>query len=240
METDTLFRSYYYSRADFVDGTTEFHNLCRQFLTPGETILEIGAGPINRTSGFLSTVGTVLGVDVSDEVLTNTSLADARVYDGSRLPFPDAHFRACVSDYVIEHIGNPSDHFREIARVLQPSGIYCFRTPNLYHYVTLASRLLPHSLHLRLANRLRAQDLSAHDPYPTVYRANTRARIRALSEPVGLAARVLRNVEKEPSYGRISPHLFFPMMAYERIVNSSQAFESLRVNIFGVLQKVTA
>ena len=44
-------------------------------------------------------------------------------------------------------------------------------------------------------------------------------------------------IEKEPMYGLASRLLFFPMLAYERAVNSSEAFAGLRSNIQAVLEK---
>jgi SAM-dependent methyltransferase len=236
MKTDQLFTKYYYSRPEFVDGTTEFHNLCAQFIAVGQKILEIGPGPANATSAFLASRGPVVGVDVSDEVLGNKYLVEARLYNGRQLPFEDASFPACVSNYVLEHIQDAKEHFYEVRRVLRPGGVYCFRTPNLWHYVAMISKALPHGFHLRLANRMRGMAKEAHDPYPTRYAANTRGRIQRLSAP-GMRVLLLRTIEKEPSYGRISPALFFPMMAYERLVNNFTIFEGLRANILGVVQK---
>jgi SAM-dependent methyltransferase len=237
MKTEVLFAKYYYSRPEFVDGTTEFHRLCTRLLPVGERVLEIGAGPTNATSAFLASQGPVVGVDISHEVLGNVCLTEARVYDGLQIPFEDASFAACVSDYVLEHVVNPREHFREVGRILRPGGVYCFRTPNLWHYVTLGSKILPHRLHTHIANGLRGLGNDAHEPYPTVYAANTKSRIRRLAVASGLQAVLLETIEKEPSYGRTNTALFLLMMAYERLVNSSRLLGGLRVNILGVLQQ---
>ena len=132
------------------------------------------AGPTNPTSSFLASLGNLTGLDVSEEVKQNCYLQDARVYDGGAFPFPSQSFDLCVSNFVLERVSvHPVTHFREVARVLKPAGKYCFRTPNLWHYIPLAASLTSHSVHLKLANRLRGLDDSAHDPWPTVYRANT-------------------------------------------------------------------
>jgi hypothetical protein len=90
---------------------------------------------------------------------------------------------------------------------------------------------MPHSLHLRLANRLRSLDADAHDPYPTRYRANSRGRLRKLCRTAGIGDAVITMIEPEPSYGRAHALLFYPMMAYERVVNLSSAFSCFRCNI---------
>jgi hypothetical protein len=61
MMIEALFARYYYSRPEFVDGTTEFHRLCAKFIPVGERVLEIGPGPTNATSAFLASRGIVVG-----------------------------------------------------------------------------------------------------------------------------------------------------------------------------------
>jgi ubiquinone/menaquinone biosynthesis C-methylase UbiE len=235
--TEHLFERFYYSNPAFLNGTSEFHELIIRFAGANARILEIGAGPSNRTSRFLASLGSLTGVDISDEVFQNDALANAQVSNGSLLGFPDESFDLCVSDFVLEHVTDPDVHFREVARVLAVEGFYCFRTPNLWHYVAFVSRVLPHGMHLKYANRLRNLGPQAHDPYPTVYRSNTRRALRRLSENAGLEIVELRMIEKEPSYAKLSALLFWPLLGYERTVNSHRALENFRANILGVIVK---
>ena len=236
---DRLFAEYYYARPDFIDGTTRFHDTCSGSIRRGSTILEIGAGPANTTSAHLAALGAVVGLDISDEVQLNPHLASAHVYDGGAFPFDSESFDACASNYVLEHVGDPDTHFAEVARVLRPGGVYCFRTPNIWHYIVLASTCVPHAVHKALANRMRRLD-GAHDPYPTFYRANTRRTIARLAGMAGLATVGLPTIEAEPWYGRSRALLFYPMLAYERVVDGSETFAGFRANILGVLQKPSA
>jgi SAM-dependent methyltransferase len=141
-----------------------------------------------------------------------------------------------VSNYVLEHVPNAEVHFQEIFRVLKPGGIYFFRTPNIWHYVTIGSRLLPHSAHVAIANRLRGLK-DAHDPYPTVYRANSRAAINRLANQSRLVPVRLEMIEAEPSYGAAHPFLFYSMMAWERFVNRFERASMFRANILGMITK---
>jgi hypothetical protein len=61
--------------------------------------------------------------------------------------------------------------------------------------------------------------------------------LRRFAAQSGLTPVELRMVEKKPSYARSSPLLFFPMMFYERLVNSSEMFAVPRAAIFGVVRK---
>ena len=235
--TQHLFEKYYFSRPGYTGGTKPFHEICISRIGRESEILEIGAGPSNQTTEALSRIGSVTCVDVDPEVLGNVFCSKAQVFDGLRLPYPDGSFDACVSNWVLEHVEHPEAHFKEVARVLRPGGVYCFRTPNLFHYVTIGSRLTPHSIHLAAANRLRGRGSDAHDPYQTFYRANTRHRLDRLIQDSGLETNLLQLMEPEPSYGRLHAALFYPMMMYERIVNSTKFLSNFRIIIFGVCTK---
>src|SRR5262249_32594006 len=163
-----------------------------------------------------------------EEVLANDSLAEARVYDGNTLPYAAGSFDACVSYYVMEHVPDPVAHLREVARVLRKTGAYFICTPNLWHYVTLSSFLLPYWAHRKVASRLRGLGDGAHEPYATVYRANTPRALQRAARAAGLSIAVLELIEFEPCYGRCHSALFYPMMAYERLVNSSPLFAPFR------------
>ena len=221
----------YYPKSRFEGGTVPFFRLCRDNISSHSRILEIGAGPTNECTKTLSGIGDVTGIDIDPDVKNNRFLSQAVVYDGRNMPFKDATFDACVSNWVLEHVEHPVEHFREVARVLRPGGVYCLRTPNLYHYVSMGARLLPHSMHLLIANRLRRLPADAHDPYPTWFRSNSRNKLKKLCRMAGLDQPAITMLEPEPDYGRAHPILFYPFMAYERLVNGSRIFEGVRLTI---------
>jgi SAM-dependent methyltransferase len=202
----------------------------------GARILEIGAGGENPTSNCLSQLGPTTGLDISDEVLGNRALSEAYVYDGDSFPFPDASFDFCVSNFVLEHVKDPETQFREVHRVLAMNGAYLLRTPNLLHYTSLAAWVLPNALH-GVSNRLRGFPPGARAPFPTFYRANTAAKLKGYCARVGLEVVFIRMIEKEPSYGRLHPALFYPMMVYERCVNAFERLAPFRSNIIALLRK---
>ncbi|HEU5340122.1 class I SAM-dependent methyltransferase [Edaphobacter sp.] len=235
--TQALFDKYYYSRPEFEGGELPFFRLCREQIPSGAKILEVGSGPSNDCSKILSEIGPVTGLDIDPDVKTNRWLSQAHVFDGKQMPFADASFDACVSSFVLEHVSHPVEHFAEVGRVLRPGGVYCLRTPNLIHYVSAGAYIMPHFVHLLLANRLRELPKDAHDPYPTWYRSNTRSKLRRLCLASGLGEPVITMIEPEPSYGRAHPLLFYPMMAYERFVNSSDALSGFRITMLLVAHK---
>ena len=52
------------------------------------------------------------------------------VMNQSDLPFDDDCFDVVLSFDVFEHIPEPDQHLREVARVLKPNGCYLLQTPN--------------------------------------------------------------------------------------------------------------
>jgi ubiquinone/menaquinone biosynthesis C-methylase UbiE len=229
---------YYQSRPGWVDGTQRFWNLLSAHIAQGSAILEVGAGPSNQTTRFMSELGEVTGIDLDPAVEANDFCTHARVFDGCRIPADDASFDASVSNYVLEHVEDPVALLGECHRVLRPGGIVAFRTPNLWHYVSLIARITPHAFHERVA--LKAQNASedAHDPYPTFHRMNTRATCRKMLESAGFECLVLDCLEGEPAYGLFSRLAFYPMMAWERILNSTDRLEDLRANIHCIARKL--
>lgn len=228
---------FYESRPGWVCGTTEFHELCRELTPTGATLLEIGAGPSNATSRYLATIGAVYGIDIDSEVLRNDALREAHVFDGTTLPFADESIDVCVSNWVVEHLTNPEAHLVEVRRVLKPGGIYAFRTSNCWHYIGGIAHLTPHWFHVLVANRLRNLPVGTRDPYPTMYRMNSRRKVLQLAHRCGLAVERLRMVEKEPSYGMGSRLLFLAFLAYERLVNSTDLLAPFRATIHCAMRK---
>jgi 2-polyprenyl-3-methyl-5-hydroxy-6-metoxy-1,4-benzoquinol methylase len=130
----------------------------------------------------------------------------------------------------LEHLENPSDVFKELARVLKSDGQFLFKTPNRRHYMPLIARITPLWFH-KFYNGLRGR---AHeDTFPTVYKANRPSDILVAMAETGLRADELKLVESGPEYLRLSALTYVFGIAFERIVNSSQTFSQLRVIIIG-------
>jgi SAM-dependent methyltransferase len=238
MSTRELFERYYFARPEYEDFEHSFRGFLRTHIPRDARMLELGAGPGGPTSQFLAEWSSELfAADVSPEVGLNPFPIGAVVFDGNSLPIADASIDACVSDYVLEHVENPDTHFREVARVLRPGGVYVFRTPNLFHYVPIGARLIPNWAHNVLSKRLRGLSDESHDVYPTFYRANTERAVKALARRSELTVASLVFKEPAPAYGAGSPALFYPMMLYERAVNASDALRNFRVNMFCALVK---
>lgn len=132
----------------------------------GAQVLEVGTGAGFIAAYFASRVGptgAVSAVDVMDQRQVREGFEFKLVRDTS-LPFEDASFDICVSNHVLEHVGDraaQADHLREIRRVLRPTGWLYLAVPNRWtliepHYKLPLLSWLPRSLrdvYVRAAGR---------------------------------------------------------------------------------------
>jgi phosphatidylethanolamine/phosphatidyl-N-methylethanolamine N-methyltransferase len=117
-----------------------FHYLDRR---PHQRILEIGIGPGSTLEKYPSYTNLV-GIDISAPMieqarkragqLNGGSTYDFHVMDAANLEFPENHFDAVISAYVITTVQDPYKVCREILRVVKPGGqiivINHTRSPN--------------------------------------------------------------------------------------------------------------
>ncbi len=170
--------------------TVAFYTEVNARLRPDMTVLNLGAG---RGVGFerskspyevnLFTIqGKVreyVGADPDHSAIARNMHVDRRVpiERGKPLPFSDGEFDLILCDWVLEHVTEPAFFANEVARVLQPGGWFCARTPNRWGITAVGASLIPSKLHRRVLRRV-APHRREEDIYPTVYRMNTRTKIR--------------------------------------------------------------
>lgn len=170
------------------DGNAEFYGRINSLLLPEMHVLDLGAGRgwqlevLDRFRRDLATlqgkVARVIGVDVDDAVMQNAVLDEAHVYDGSRLPLPDASVDLVMSDWVLEHIEDPGIFSAEVDRVLRPGGWFCARTPHFLSFISIASRMVPNRLHAKVINKAQDGKRQSIDVFPTHYRLNSLGALR--------------------------------------------------------------
>lgn len=109
---------------------------------PDMKILDVGCGPGTITADLAALVpdGTVIGIDMSEEVLSQARKnADARQLTNIRfengvvhaLKYPDSGFDVVHVHQVLQHCGEPVKALLEMKRVLKPNGIVAVREADM-------------------------------------------------------------------------------------------------------------
>jgi SAM-dependent methyltransferase len=181
------------------------YTLCAPLFGPGR-VLDVGCG-VGHSFHRLAPRVTV-GVDVDAASLAGqdrkTVVADMR-----ELPFEDASFASVIASHAIEHVPNPGRAVAEVARVLKPTGIAAFVTPNRltfgrpdeiidpYHYIEFDPGEL-RSLCEGSFNRVEVRGLFASERYMELFREE-RATLDSLlrRDPLRVRRFVPRRVRQE-------------------------------------------
>jgi len=223
---------------EYWDNDHVFLRAIEACIGPGSVVLDLGAGAGLKFKYALKSKvepkGEIVGADFDARVCENPLLHRGVVIDGARLPFEDNTFDVVFSRYVLEHVANSAEFLDEVSRILKPGGSFIYLTPNKWHYVAIASRCTPHSFHAWY-NRLRGREET--DTFPTLYRLNSRSAVRRHFARSGFLEENLIMRECCPNYLMLTAPLFLLGVAFERLVNSSQVFAGLRVNILGHFSK---
>ena len=128
------------------DGTIEFYSRVNSLVNSSTILLDYGAGDgktvLNdvceyrkNLRDFRKRVRTVFGADVSDAIFENEIIdTPLKIEADGKIPLLSDSVDIVVSDFVFEHISDPTQVIGEIERVLKPGGILCVRTPNKWSY----------------------------------------------------------------------------------------------------------
>ncbi len=217
------------------DPVATFVDRLQRLVKPSDDVLDLGAGTGELNSHALKgRVHRLVGVDVDPRVGTNRLLDAGVRADIAMLPFRSDSLDVVFSIYVLEHVEQPGELAAEIARVLRPGGVCLMLTPNFLHYVTLISQLTPTRFH-RWINARRGRP--AEDTFPTAYRLNSRRALEQTFGGAGFERVSIDLIEVQPNYLMFSPLSYAMGVAYERLVNATEALAPFRVNLIAVFRK---
>jgi SAM-dependent methyltransferase len=200
---------------------------------PDTVLLDAGCGEGGLTTDYQEQAKQVVGIDRYLIPIRNTihlkNIADA---DLIALPFPDQTFSLITCSWVLEHLRQPEDVFREITRVLKPGGHFVFITPNTYNYLIWARRLIPNRVSTPVVDKIyqRGEDYI----FPTFYRANTRRSIDGYLVSLGYTCHRFEYVS-DPTYTAFNEPLFRLSMVLEKVLDV--VWKQSHVHLVGCYQK---
>jgi SAM-dependent methyltransferase len=214
---------------------SRYDELAQAAARAARQVLVFGAGRGRKELDLRGSGREVVGVDVSDDVLSNPLLDRCVVYDGRHLPFADDAFDLCCTHSVSEHLPDPAATFVELARVVEPGGRLVLKTPNKWFYAMVVNRLVPGAWRAPVLQF--ATGRVSRDVFPAVYRANTFGDLRRLLARAGFVEVELHGHLHGAGYLAWSLPSYLAGVLYERVVNLSDAFEPLRGHFVGEFLK---
>jgi SAM-dependent methyltransferase len=155
--------------------------------------------------------------------------------DLTNIPLPAGTVDLIISQSVFEHLAEPEQVYRELARVLRPGGRVIFLTANMWDYGTAVARLVPNRFHAKIVAKVEGR--AEEDTFPTQYKTNRRRDIERLARGANLEVASLEYLNQYPNYFMFSGVLFFFGMLYERLTSAFAFLAPLRGWILCTLRK---
>lgn len=171
-EYDAWHQQVFESEPSHHDDTSPWYKIVLEYMVPiaGKKALEVACGRGGFASVLASQGATAFGADFSAAALNiarqrsieNKASPVALVQtDAQQLPYPDESFDIVVSCETIEHLPDPMQGLREMARVCRTDGLLYLTTPNYFNAMGL------YYLYARL--RSRKATPGADQPYDRVF-----------------------------------------------------------------------
>ena len=167
------------------DAYTTFIHIADSSCPAGGRVVDLGCGEEEYLSCLLEKAGEVLGVD--ERCLQGSYHRHLQADLDRKIPLQDESVDLAASKFLLEHLEDPHRFFREVHRILRPSGRIVLMTPNLLYYPygfnLLLSRLLSQKTRMRLVQAFSGRP--ADDIFPVHYRCNTPKTMREGLERAG-------------------------------------------------------
>jgi SAM-dependent methyltransferase len=191
-------------------------------LVPGTVALDAGCGRTTRLRFFRDRIVRLVGVDSDEEAARQNPYLDAFVPADldEPLPLEDDSFDLVYANFVVEHLPRPEGTFREWRRVLRPGGHLVLVTTNRASPFMAVADLLPQRT--RLLIKRRGAGAEERDVYPTLYRANTPARLDATASAAGFRSHTVSYVATLHRYGARVPGASAVLKALERVLPATR------------------
>lgn len=177
-------------RFGYFESEAWYEATVERLVTQGCSWLDVGGGkgifPHNsRLSTTLSQrCGVLVGVDPSDNLAGNPYVHE-RANCTIEKYTSERKFDLGTLRMVAEHIQDPKAAIESLGRLIKQGGRVVVFTPNRWSPVSVAASIIPFRVHQCITRFL--WGTKEEDVFPTVYRMNTRSRLRQLFQDAGFA-----------------------------------------------------
>ncbi|MFZ5365473.1 MAG: class I SAM-dependent methyltransferase [Patescibacteria group bacterium] len=218
---------------EWQDSLTLYKEIIDKYVNQETRILDIGCGHGDYLKDVYSKTSYTYGIDPDRSALSKNSIIKNKFcFEAETLSFCDNFFDLVVNAWVMEHLINPYPVFKEIFRVLKPSGKLIFLTPNSLNYNIWIIRAVPQKFHHFFTHKL--YDRQEHDTFSKYYKVNSMKKIDKMLLPLGFN-KIQFICNGDPTYISFN-NLFFKIAVWiENIINNK--FPDAKVHLIGIYEK---
>lgn len=219
---------------EWQDSLTIQKNIIVQNINKKTRLLDLGCGHSDFMGEAYNKTEYIYGIDPDKRAIEkNTIINNKIIGSADKMPFADNFFDLVTLTWVMEHLDDPSQVFKEVHRVLKPKGKIIFLTPNIWNYNVWIIRVIPNIFHKFLVSYF--YNRQENDTYPKKYKLNSIGKIDKILLPIGLKkCQIILN--GDPSYISFNKSLFKSACLIEKLFNK-KSFNFAKVHIIGVYQK---
>lgn len=216
--------------------STAYREQLYEVAEQAKRICHLGCGyDKNHVTYPLKEQAEIVGVDL-DERAGPKYHSPFWLANAEQLPFADEQFELICTEYLIEHVADPTAVLQEAHRVLAPGGSIVIVTPNLWSYKFLIAAATPYSFHKWLG-QYRYRRAVDDDMFPTLYRANTVSRLHKIFHESGFREFSTHIYSNGPTWFRGMPGLFELGCLYHKVIESTALLEQLRCGMVAIATK---
>ena len=171
------------------DGTIDFYSRINCLINNDSVVLDYGAGRgawaedennfRKKTRNLKGKVKKVYACDIDKAVYLNKNVDKILEMKDENVIAPSESIDIIIADYVLEHVENPREFFKEIDRLLKPGGWFCARTPHKYNLIAIFAMLIKNDLHSFFLKYVQPNRKEI-DIFPTHYRLNTLKKLKEI------------------------------------------------------------
>jgi len=233
--TERLWKKYYsYDEHAF----NIYEKRIEENLSKDFTILDAGCGATAPVlTKFVGKCMKPIGVDLVTFQASQCQGVHLLQNDLSNIELDNSCIDLVISRSVLEHVPDVESVYKELSRVLKPGGKFIFLVPNFWDYVSIASYLIPNSLHKLIVEK--ASGRPEEDTFATYYNSNTKRSITRLAQRTGFAVSSIEYLGQYPYMFEFNT-LFFRMgIYYDKLVCRYSSLDFLRGWILCEMEKVS-